>query len=601
MVTKSDSPGLLSKMAMFVRNPTKDWSELERPQAEQDSSFDKQVLKQMIERKRQNDFIRKREFDQLRKLRSRGVSAVVGAGRPSVFQNSLATDPDGRAVTLKKIDEIEAQMSKQWWKGKQDAANAQGAGFPVAKPTASDSTAPIPVAPALNRGSISEQFDSTASSNLNLGDAGVGGTDFKATEMGDGMAPLPPTARAGPKPPPGVGQIPILGSLAQSYDTGEHGFSMSKMFAIDVEDMATDPELEEAAIRFANGDDEGAESGLLAALRGDALLPEVAHSWAAALLDLYRATQDRARFDQAVAEFAYRFETVTPQWIAIGDEAVAPSPASTQDATPQRASRDYSIGAIWSSPGELNALALEDLRDAMASNPTPWHLDWSRLLRVSEDAMPLLQGLFSSLCDEPVGLRFSGAQQLVDTLRSMMPSGDQGINPDWWAMRLNALRTMQLHDDFELAALDYCVTYEVSPPAWQEARCQYGNVEAEEIVDTTVQSSSWNSGFAQAPTAPMGLHGAQAISLELKGSVLGDATHAFDEFDAAQHKGEGITVSCKGLVRVDFSAAGSILNWVAMREAEGCHVQFRDVHRLVAAFFNVIGINEHARVLPRPV
>jgi hypothetical protein len=38
-----------------------------------------------------------------------------------------------------------------------------------------------------------------------------------------------------------------------------------------------------------------------------------------------------------------------------------------------------------------------------------------------------------------------------------------------------------------------------------------------------------------------------------------------------------------------------------MREAEGCHVQFRDVHRLVAAFFNVIGITEHARVVPRPV
>ena len=100
-------------MASFVRNPTKDWSELERPQMELDSGFDKQVLKQMIERKRQNDFIRKREFDQLRKIRSRGVSAVVGAGRPSVFQSSMATDPDGRAVTLKKIDEIEAQMSKQ--------------------------------------------------------------------------------------------------------------------------------------------------------------------------------------------------------------------------------------------------------------------------------------------------------------------------------------------------------------------------------------------------------------------------------------------------------------------------------------------------------
>ena len=35
------------------------------------------------------------------------------------------------------------------------------------------------------------------------------------------------------------------------------GFSASKLFAIDVEEFAHDPELEEASIRFANGDDAG--------------------------------------------------------------------------------------------------------------------------------------------------------------------------------------------------------------------------------------------------------------------------------------------------------------------------------------------------------
>jgi anti-anti-sigma regulatory factor len=99
----------------------------------------------------------------------------------------------------------------------------------------------------------------------------------------------------------------------------------------------------------------------------------------------------------------------------------------------------------------------------------------------------------------------------------------------------------------------------------------------------------------------MGIDGSSAVKLELKGNVLGDATQALAGFDTAGHGGDGIIVSCRGLIRVDFSAAGSILNWVAMREAEGCHVQFRDVHRLVAAFFNVIGINEHARVLARAI
>ena len=55
----------------------------------------------------------------------------------------------------------------------------------------------------------------------------------------------------------------------------------------------------------------------------------------------------------------------------------------------------------------------------------------------------------------------------------------------------------------------------------------------------------------------------------------------------------------KGSVRIDFTAAGTVLNWVTAREAEGRQVQFSDVHRLVAAFFNVIGISEHARITIR--
>jgi anti-anti-sigma regulatory factor len=218
--------------------------------------------------------------------------------------------------------------------------------------------------------------------------------------------------------------------------------------------------------------------------------------------------------------------------------------------------------------------------------------------------MPLMDGLFGSLCNEPVALRFSGAGRLVDTLRAQMPSGNQAVNPVWWHMRLNVLRTLQLLDDFELAALDYCVTYEVSPPAWQEARCQFSNVEDEADaanVGTPAEASEWGAGYSQMSTVLMGIEKAAAVQLELKGNVLGDATQALAGFDASGQDSDSVVVSCSGLIRVDFSAAGSILNWVAMRESEGCQVQFRDVHRLVAAFFNVIGINEHARVVPRAI
>jgi ABC-type transporter Mla MlaB component len=97
----------------------------------------------------------------------------------------------------------------------------------------------------------------------------------------------------------------------------------------------------------------------------------------------------------------------------------------------------------------------------------------------------------------------------------------------------------------------------------------------------------------------MGVGSVTLTSQELRGVVAGDTTALLAGLDSARDQSNNIVISCRFLVRVDFSAAGTILNWVVSRQAEGCMVQFQDVHRLVAAFFNVIGISEHARVVPR--
>ena len=613
MATKTASAGLLSKMAMFVRNPTKNWSDLEEGQAEQqDSGFDKKAIKDMIERKRQNDFIRKREFDQLRRLRSKGVATMEGVGRPSVFQNSSVSDMDGRAVTLRKIDEIEAQMSKQWWKGKQEGATVPGSGF-SSDPTRPSDLDEIP----RPSGSAAIFVKDQGNPDFLSTDAVAGSAttqpnqngEFLATELGgETMDPdSQPLAVAKKRSTASHSAAAMV--VPQNNSDADSNFSTSKLFAIDVEEMASDPELEEAAIRFANSDDAGAEASLLEALRRPGSTADSLTAWVSALLDMYRATHNRVGFDSAVAEFSHCFEVLEPQWEAIGSsESVDPSaPISMSGGlnTSPTDEPDYGAGAIWRCPMDLNAAAMEALRDAMESNPTPWHLDWSKVQRISEDAMPLLAGLFRSLCDEPVALRFSGAARWLEVLRETMRAGDRGVNPDWWIMRLNILRTMNLLDDFELAALDYCVTYEISPPAWQEARCQYSNVEDElaaiHAAAETVQDAATPS-FEEISDATNRTGGNESSSApELTGSVLGDAAEAFAAFDPSTHKGRQLVISCKGLVRVDFSAAGSILNWVAMRQAEGYRVQFRDVHRLVAAFFNVIGISEHARVIPRPI
>jgi hypothetical protein len=124
-MAKEESGRLFSKVAKFVRNPLKDWSELDAPSASDsslpDQTYSREMLKEMIERRQRNDFVRRREFDMLRKLRQREAAAHAfdPTVTPSSFNvNSSSEKPEGRALTLKKIDEIEQQMSQQWWKGR---------------------------------------------------------------------------------------------------------------------------------------------------------------------------------------------------------------------------------------------------------------------------------------------------------------------------------------------------------------------------------------------------------------------------------------------------------------------------------------------------
>ena len=98
-MSKDDS-GLLSKVVKFVRNPTTNWADLDPQETDRESTYSKQMLKEMIERKRRNDFVRKREFDMLRKMRRSEVMAGQDPmARPSFFQSSMPSKPDDRAST----------------------------------------------------------------------------------------------------------------------------------------------------------------------------------------------------------------------------------------------------------------------------------------------------------------------------------------------------------------------------------------------------------------------------------------------------------------------------------------------------------------------
>jgi anti-anti-sigma regulatory factor len=588
MGTKDNSNGLLSKMAKFVRSPATSWSDLDKANEEKEGGYSKAVLKEIIERKRRNDFVRRREFDYLRKLRRNGPAPNQSVpSRPSFFQTSIASNQDERAITLRKIDEIEAQMSKQWWKGRQEP----------------DVPRPVPASPLASPAGRADRmpdaqngFSPTLTSEMSSDWKSLHTVDYAPTQMGlqdpcEGGEPastLPLVAFNRPSRPP--------------VDSGVGDFSTPNLFSINAADAPLDPELEEAAIRFANGDDAGAEAVLLNALRASEVDPESADRWAAALFDLYRATGQQSSFDNVAIDYAMRFGRSAPAWFSLPDllGGIMPAPMPLDVvASPT----DWAV--VWECPAVLDVVSMQGLMDCAASSSESLHLHWSQLQSITPDAARLLADLFTLWCSESVRLQMAGSEKLYRTLRSLTPPGDKSVEPFWWRLRLDALRILCMQDEFELAALDFCVTFEVSPPPWKDALCELVHIAPVATLLSDISRISdmadgaFATDFSQAVTVHAGVKTLSASRVELNGEILGDAAQALDDLQAGLKGADSLVISCSRLIRVDFSAAGSILNWVAVCESEGCHVQFRDVPRLVAAFFIVIGINEHARVVVR--
>lgn len=605
MSKDSQSSGLLSKMAKFVRHPATSWGDLDSMSAGSDSSYSQQALKEMIERKRRNDFVRKREFDMLRKLRSKAEKKEEGyGGRPSFFQSSFSSKPDNRVGTLKKIDEIEAQMSQQWWRSRSRTSAEVGgpttlppdAGGDAAQDTRQAYRTTVP----LNATTVPMTAPMPSGGNAGL--------------PGVSRQPLPLTAgeRAavardgGPAVVPGV--VPAMVPMASMVSPADSGFSASQFYALDVQELAMDPEIEEASIRFASGDDAATEQGLKDTLvsKGSAATPD---EWLA-LFDFYRATGQVEPFEKRAMDFVAAFSRSAPQWVCLPQEAAQRMDKSVVASA-------ASDRATWQADADLDAHAVMLLTRLLQRSPAPWVLDWSALRVVQPLAVPRLAKLFADWGDaSEVDMRCLGWPKLQAVLQHITPSGDASVDQACWHLRLAALRVMGLADEFESVALDFCVTYEVSPPSWAPPLCNCHAIAS--ISGTGGADSAAVGTYTQFPaTEVLGAEAAGAVTTgldmlntgafqfrpavqgELVGELLGDPTEALAALDRLMGASPVFVVSCRFLVRVDFSAAGTILNWVSAYQAKGQEIQFVGVHRLISAFFHVIGITQYAKVVTR--
>ena len=380
---------------------------------------------------------------------------------------------------------------------------------------------------------------------------------------------------------------------------GGDGTGFGDSISAEAGELVHDPEFDEAVISFANADFDLCERMLVSIIGPGGARTQHAETWLV-LFDFYRATGRQQKFETLAVDYAQQFGWSAPQWFSLPQQVAE---AAVRDRPSPAADDDGRVG--WACPQQLDADGVAQLAAQTQRLPQPWVFDWSALEQLDAAACARLGELFRGWSDQSLDMRWLAGDHLLEVLRSAAPTGVPAVDPAVWQVRLDALRMAHRPVDFDEAAMDYCITYEVSPPSWQPARCRVRIGATGGDLDRPAQLPSLvgdvTPDFLESQPYEDADHGAApAAGAELSGEFVGDIGETLKQLDGKISGSGRIIISCARLIRVDFLAAGDLLNWVLARRAERRSVVFADTHRLVALFFGAMGINEHARVRVRP-
>ena len=320
--------------------------------------------------------------------------------------------------------------------------------------------------------------------------------------------------------------------------------------------------IEEAAILFANDQDNLVESILLSAIHDDSLGSALRITWWM-LFDFYQILGKQTEFDNLALGYAGKFETSPPTWTALsGDNDDAGASGSN-------------TAVVFS--GKLDELISKQIERALkisAVSPA-LRFEFSRVASATSEGCTLLLAGIKKLQQQGCELTVAGGNELVKSIRAIVEVGRRDESEAPWLLLLEVLQLMDRQQDFEEASIDYCVTFEVSPPAFIAPKTKV-TAFAEDYIEEVHPDNVF-----MMPT------------------VVDSKSDLVDTITKFIHQHNPAVLDCSRLARVDFSAASQLLAGLAPLAGDDQVVELNNVNHLVHALFNVIGLREVARISAR--
>jgi anti-anti-sigma regulatory factor len=424
-----------------------------------------------------------------------------------------------RAATAMKIDEIESEMSSEFVK-------------------------PLPFSGNTMPGPPSQFLDTVPRTIPNTA---INNTRPAGKEQFSNTVPLEQTPT-----------LPMMGESTAFLLSEE---TLPGPVAITSSEAA--PVIEEAAILFANGQMKMVEPILMHAIEEDAP-PAV---WGM-LFDLYQITGQRISFENLSAEYAHKFEMSSPAWIE-GDGTTEKSAAAPRSGT--------TPSVAFS--GKLDAGIIKQLERIknMSEMSNVLKLEFARVAEVDPVGCGLLLSILKKLQKSGHNLILVGAAELAEKNRSILMVGRRDETEAPWLLMLELLRLLNRETEFEESAIDYCITFEVSPPTFVSPQ--------NKVVTDTEESSPPDEDASERFAMPAVIDGNTA-------SLLKDIT-------VYAHSHNPVVLDCSGLTRMDFNAAGQLFNGLGPLLSAGKRIELYHPNHFIVALCAVMGFKDSLHIVPR--
>jgi len=388
-------------------------------------------------------------------------------------------------------------------------------------------------------------------------------------------APVPRDRRRGKRADGGSTTLPSLG---QTTDILLGDSILAN--AMELTDSASSPAIEEAAILYANGQPLPAVAVLSDAVKAEPGGHPNTQAWLM-LFELYQVLGKRHEFENLAIDYAIRFETSSPGWSESAEVVNAPVAAPVA-ATPLRA------GVVFKGPLSTAIVTqLDQLKRLAQKNPV-LHLDFTQVTEVEAAGADLILRVFAAFQKSNHEVILEGAEHFAERLMASVEVGRRDPSNASWMLLLEVYRVLGRQAAFEETSIDYCVTYEVSPPSWEPPSSKFRLGNTAPVAEVALVPEA---AIAELP----------ADTISLSGDLLGKAEADLQRLGnfAAEHR--KVIVDCSRLRRVDFTAAGVLLNWAVGAQSSNKSIEFREVSNLVAALFAVMGLHEVATIERRRV